>query len=185
MRVRTTRMLAIVSSVAIGGAACDDGTTTLEPETTLLSVAPEGGASNVALDAPVEVMFDGSMHDHAADYAAVHEGDVTGPTVQGTWRMEEDGVVLRFMPDHDWQTGTEYTVHLGGGMMDAEGHVVDFESHGMEMGGMWADGSMMGGGMMGGQHPHMGEGWQHENGSYGMVFSFTTETGAGSARSRP
>jgi len=32
---------------------------------------------------------------------------------------------------------------------------------------------MMGGGMMDGG-PHMGEGWEHSNGSFGMVFSFTT-----------
>jgi hypothetical protein len=29
------------------------------------------------------------------------------------------------------------------------------------------------GGMMGG-HPHMGDGWQHHNGTYGMAFPFWT-----------
>jgi hypothetical protein len=33
----------------------------------------------------------------------------------------------------------------------------------------------MHGGMNGGQHDHMGSGWNHpENGSYGMIFTFTT-----------
>jgi len=37
-------------------------------------------------------------------------------------------------------------------------------------------GSMMGGmsGMMGGTSNMMGAGWQHANGTYGMVFLFTT-----------
>ena len=179
MRARTARMLALASTVAIGATACDVGTTTLPPETALLSVAPEGGSLNVALDAPVVVSFNGPMHDHAMDYAAVHEGDVTGPPVEGTWVMEEEGRVMRFTPRHGWNAGTEYTIHLGGGMADAEGHMVDFESHGSGMGGMWADGDMMSGGMHGGmnggQSDHMGSGWDHpENGSHGMVFTFTT-----------
>jgi hypothetical protein len=33
----------------------------------------------------------------------------------------------------------------------------------------------MTGGMMGGGHDHMNDGWYHSgNGSYGMVFTFTT-----------
>lgn len=181
MRGRTARTLALVGTVIVGAAACDDAATTLEPETRLLSVAPEGGASNVALDASLEVVFDGPMDGHAADYAAVHEGDVTGPTVPGAWMMEESGTVMRFVPDEGWRAGAGYTLHLGGGMVDADGHAVDFEGHGTAMGGMWADGSMMSGGMMGGgQHPHMGADWQHENGSYGMVFGFTTASDAGS-----
>jgi hypothetical protein len=33
---------------------------------------------------------------------------------------------------------------------------------------------MIGGSMMGGMSNMMGSGWQHANGTYGMVFSFTT-----------
>ena len=171
----------MLAAVVIGVAACNEGTTTLEPEATLLSVAPTGEAVDVALDAPVVVTFDRAMHDEAPDYAAVHEGDVNGPVVQGSWMLEEGGTVMRFTPSQGWRAGTDHTVHLGGGMTDAEGHMVDFESHGMTMGGMWADGSMMSGDVMGGgQHPHMGAGWEHENGSYGMLFTFTTEQAAGS-----
>jgi hypothetical protein len=162
-------MLALVSAVAVGAAACDDGTTTIEAETALLSVTPEAGAVDVATDAPIEATFDGPMHDHAADYADLHRGDVNGPMVGGEWSMGSDGTTLHFTPDESLEPGTEYTLHLGGGMMDAEGHAVDMGSHGTSMGGMWADGGMMSGGM----GSHMGEGWQHENGSYGMVFNFT------------
>jgi hypothetical protein len=43
------------------------------------------------------------------------------------------------------------------------------------MGGHWVDEDMLGqhGGMMGG-HSHMGDGWQHHNGTYGMAFPFWT-----------
>lgn len=175
MRTGTGGTVALMAAVALGVAACDEGTTTLEPETMLLSVAPAGETVDVALDAPVVVTFDHAMHGQAPDYAAVHEGDVTGPEVSGSWMLEENGRVMRFTPSQGWRAGTDYTVHLGGGMIDAEGHMVDFESHGMSMGGMWTDGSMMSGGMMGGeQHPHMEEGWRHRNGSYGMLFKFTT-----------
>ncbi len=69
---------------------------------------------------------------------------------------------------------THYTVHVGGGMTDQAGHGIDLDAHGPDMGGDWAtDDMMMGGGMMGG-HLHMGEGWDHANGSFGMVFEFTT-----------
>lgn len=176
MRARTMGLIALVGSV--GFAACEDATGVEGPETetALMSVAPEGGASNVAPDEEVVVRFDRAMHDHAADYADVHEGNVNGPAVSGSWTMEEDGTVLRFTPAGPWDMGTEYTLHLGGGIMDADRNHVDFEAHGEGMGGKWADSLMMGDGMqgdgMGGGH--LGEGWQHEDGSYGMVFSFTT-----------
>jgi hypothetical protein len=44
------------------------------------------------------------------------------------------------------------------------------EQYGMGMGGQWATG-----GMMGGQTGMMGTGWHNSNGSYGMVFGFTTQ----------
>ncbi len=176
MRARTLGFVALIGAVGLGATACEDSTTSVEPETALLSVSPEGGAQDVNGDSTsIEVTFDHAMHDHATDYMAVHEGDVTGPEVMGSWTMEENGTHMRFVPDAALEGGTQYTVHLGGGMEDHEGRPVDLETHGMGMGGMWATDSMMTGGMMGGQHAHMGEGWQHpDNGSYGMVFTFTT-----------
>ena len=43
------------------------------------------------------------------------------------------------------------------------------------MGGHWVDEDMLGhhGGMMG-DHSHMGDGWMHHNGMYGMAFPFWT-----------
>lgn len=176
MHARSLGLLVALGSLVGGVTSCDDGATGVEFETALLSVAPAGGAAGVAVDEEVVVTFNHAMHDHAVDFAAVHEGDVAGPAVAGTWVLEESRKVMRFTPDQPWKRGTVYTIHLGGGMQDAQGHMVEFASHGMSMGGMWANGGMMGGGMMGDAgHPHMGAGWKHPaNGSYGMVFTFTT-----------
>ena len=181
MNGRKLGTLALAAAVATGVGACDDGgATVVEAGTSLASLVPEGGASNVATDTDIELTFDRPMHDHASDYAALHRGDVTGPVVLGTWSLEGNGTMMRFQPDMALDPGTEYTVHLGGGMMDAGGHPVDLGTNGTHMGGEWATGSMMsggmhGGGMGGGQHDHMGAGWDHpDNGSHGMVFTFTT-----------
>ncbi len=124
-----------------GAAGCSDdsdfGTdpgsddTPLLDDTALLSVSPQGGSTNVDPGSAISMEFSGPMQDGMEMYAAMHEGDVTGPEVDG-------------------------------------------DAHGPDMGGDWAtDDMMMGGGMMGG-HPHTGEGWEHANGSFGMVFGFTT-----------
>jgi hypothetical protein len=60
---------------------------------------------------------------------------------------------------------------------------VNFDHHGPQMGGHWVGEEMFNAGMMGGGPgagpgaggmAHMGDGWRHQNGSYGMEFSFTT-----------
>jgi hypothetical protein len=85
-----------------------------------------------------------------------------------------------FMPSSAWQPATDYTIHMGGGMIGASGSPMDFQSQGPAMGGQWAtsgmmDGDMMeGGGMMESGENHLGDGWRHANGTYGMVFRFRT-----------
>jgi len=116
---------------------------------------------------------------HMDVYVALHEGgDVSGPLVEGEWMWSDDMTRLTFTHNMPLDSMTEYTIHIGGGMMDAEGHAVDLEHHGHDMGGEWVsqqmmDDRMMHGGMMG-NDDMMGFGWQHNNGSYGMSFTFTT-----------
>jgi hypothetical protein len=113
-------------------------------------------------------------------YVALHEGgDVSGPLVDGQWMWSNDKTSLTFTHGMPLDSMSDYTIHIGGGMMDADGHVIDLEQHGHEMGGEWVSQQMMdarmmqGGGMMG-NDDMMGVGWMHDNGSFGMVFSFTT-----------
>lgn len=174
------------AALLAGAAACsdDDGPTAPDLDApVLLSVVPQGGATGVDPDTDVVLRFDHPLMPGMEAFADLHRGDVTGPEVAGTWSMGEDGTSLRFSPDAPLSPNTDYTVHIGGGMMGEDGQHVDVQSHGPGMGGSWATGEMMGGGMGGGmgqpggngQGYHMGEGWQHpDNGSYGMVFTFTT-----------
>ena len=58
-------------------------------------------------------------------------------------------------------------------MRDAAGSLLNYDHCGTQHGGQWASSSMMGGSMMSGSGM-MGTGWRHANGTYGMVFYFTT-----------
>ena len=179
MKLRDAVLGMAVAGVLLIAAACSDDSNPTGPDTgtpagdaALLSVSPAGGAANVGLDEPVQIGFTHPMDDEAAEYVAVHQGDVTGPVVGGTWMWSDDFEVLTFQPDRPWEPGTLYTIHMGGGMMGATGQRIDFEAHGPAMGGQWATEQMTSGGMMGGGP--MGPGWRHANGTYGMVFMFRT-----------
>jgi len=174
-------LLLATAPLLTGAVACGvDGTTPgLEAKTLFLSVVPEGGSTGVDPAAPVEVRFDHAMMSGMEEYALLHLGGLTGPAVAGTWSLSPDRIRLTFMSDASLQAGTRYTIHLGGGMVDEGGRPIDWEMRGFDMGGQWATETMMGSGMgtgMGGVvgAGHMGSGWDHANGSYGMVFTFTT-----------
>lgn len=176
IRHTTVKALLVVGGAGLVAGACSESESPLDPRvepTALLSVVPQGGSTGVDRFGPVVVEFDHAMMVGMQEYAALHEGNVTGPEVAGTWTLSADRSLLTFTPAAPLAPSTQYTIHLGGGMMDADGDHIDFGTHGSRMGGAWATQGMMGGGMMGGAH--MGDGWQHPtNGSYGMVFSFTT-----------
>lgn len=174
--------LAVIATVA--ATACSSPGDALGPEsdaaTILTAVQPEGGTTGVDPNAEVVLEFSHPVNPAMSDYADVHEGDLEGPEVAGMWSWSQDHTVLTFRPEEPFAPATTYVAHVGGGMTDADSDHVGLSEHGSHMGGEWATGSMMGsghaGGMMGGDGSgHMGEGWEHpSNGSYGMVFRFTT-----------
>jgi hypothetical protein len=174
-----TATVAVVSAVLIGTTACSrTATGPTSAATALVSVTPAGGAASVAPGAPIMIAFTHAMASGMEMYVSLHEGDVTGPAVPGIVTWSSDRTTLSFTPAAPLTAATAYTLHLGGGMKDADGNPIDLAGHGM-MGGQWASASMMnGGGMMGGGGPmsgqEMGPGWKGSNGMYGMVFRFTT-----------
>jgi sorbitol-specific phosphotransferase system component IIA len=173
-------MLASTVAVALSVGACSGDATgvapTVDEVTALLSVQPAGGAANVMVGDSVVVTFDHAVATGMEAYAAVHEGSVAGPLVAGTWGLSQNRTTMMFVPTSPLKPSTTYVIHLGGAMRDGSGNVVNLDVHGMGMGGQWATQSMMTGGMSNGGM--MGTGWQHPtNGSYGMLFTFTTETG--------
>jgi hypothetical protein len=181
MRSRTVHALALATAV-LANAGCSSGADPTAPQaddvTALLSVQPVGGSVDTSVGATVVVTFDHAIAEGMEKYADLHEGTVAGPVVAGAWSRSVDGATLTFTPSVPLKPATTYVIHLGGDMMDENGHVVDLEMHGDMMGGQWATQSMMTGGMgmgSGSMGSHMGTGWQHpDNGSYGMVFTFTT-----------
>ena len=170
--------LTVVTAALAGSVACSPGATgPSAPATALVSVAPTGGAANVNTGAAVVITFSHAMASGMEIYVSLHKGDVTGPTVPGIMTWSADRMMLTFTPDAPMDSAAVYTLHIGGGMRDADGHPIDMTANGM-MGGQWATGTMMtGGGMMGGGvmgGPEMGPGWMGGNGMYGMVYTFTT-----------
>jgi hypothetical protein len=148
--------------------ACHENPAAPDLTARVVSIVPDGGATGVDPQAPVVITFDHPMRAGMEQYAALHEGDVTGPIVPGTRTWSADRTVLTFVPMQPFKALTQYTVHLGGGMRAADGGYVDYGLCVEQHGGQWANQNMMSGGGM------MGNGWRHPNGSYGMVFSFTT-----------
>ena len=168
--------LTVIAGVFVASAACSDGTqSAVAEEAALVSVTPHGGSITVDPNTQIEMEFDHPMADGVEALCAVHLGGLDGEEVPGAWEWSEDHHVLTFTPHEPFQHDREHTIHVGGGIIDVHGHGMDFDQHGHEMGGHWVDEDMLGhhGGMMDG-HSHMGEGWQHHNGAYGMAFSFWT-----------
>jgi hypothetical protein len=172
MLTHRIRHLAVLALLGVAG--CSAPPTATMEGAVLESVAPAGGAAQVQVGTTVVIRFSHVMGAGMEAYAALHEGGVTGSLVPGLWSWSADRRELTFVPATPLKPQTRYTIHLGGGMRDAGGRSVNMTHHGPHMGGQWMSGHMMSGGMMGGGHGHVGAGWRHENGSYGMTFSFTT-----------
>lgn len=167
------RSLVVLGAVALGAVACSSVSTAPTRSTTVASVVPVGGASGVSVGTSITVRFSSPMSAGMETYAALHQGGVSGPVVPGSWMWSADRTQLTFTPAMPLQAHTAYTLHMGGGMLDANGDPVDYQSCVDRMGGEWATPQMMGGGMMGGAGM-MGPGWRGDNGMYGMTFGFTT-----------
>ena len=163
------RVLAFGLLVSI--TACSTSATEVG-STGLLAVFPAPGSSGVAMDAPIEVRFGAPISSGTMHPIALQVGDCPGPVVMGTWSRTVDGLGLRFQPSQPLDPATQYTIHVGGGMTDAEGALVDLERN--VLGGMWVTREMVMGMMGMGMTQHSGTEWQSPNGLYGLAFSFTT-----------
>jgi hypothetical protein len=170
----------LVAAALAAAGACGDSPAEAGIGTTELAVVtPAGDQTGVDPAAPIVIEFSHAMGAGMEMYVTLHEGEgVSGPLMQGTAEWSPDRTSLTFTPAAALEPQTSYTIHIGGGMRDEDGHIIDMEEHGPGMGGEWAtrqmmEDRMMGGGMMGGDDM-MGPGWQHANGTFGMLFTFTT-----------
>lgn len=142
--------------------------------TTLAAVSPAGGATNVDPAAPIHLTFSGPVGQGMENYLDVHKGTTADATVPMTCTWSADRTTLTCTHAAPLASASTYTIHVGGGMMDANGHPVDMDAMVNLMGGVWLMPGMMGGMHAGEPMNTMGQGWQGSNGSYGMMFSFTT-----------
>ena len=169
--------LGLVSTVLIAVSGCQGQPSAplhLTEATSVASILPPGGSIAVDPNAPIVITFTRAMQSGMEMYVALHEGDVSGPEVWGTRTWSDDRRRLTFAPAERLKPRTRYTVHLGGGMRDADGRLVTLVPCAARDGGQWATGEMVAGRMMG-ELDMMGPGWRHpDDGTYGMVFPFTT-----------
>jgi len=106
-------------------------------------------------------------------YFDLHMGDLSGAEVAMSCAWSADRTQLTCTPGSPLASRTTYALHMGGGMMSSGGVAVDYTA-GPGMGGQWIMGGMMTGTHGGMGWGTMGSGWHNPNGSYGMVFTFTT-----------
>jgi len=142
--------------------------------TAFMSVSPVGGAAGMAVGSPITFRFSGAMGGGMEQYVDLHMGDLSGAEVAMTCAWSSDRTLLTCTPGSALAARTTYAIHLGGGMMSAAGMAVDYTTYGPGMGGQWIMGGMMTGTHGGMTWGTMGSGWHNANGSYGMVFTFTT-----------
>lgn len=135
--------------------------------TQLLSVSPQDGAAGISTRPEIVMGFSRSMMAGMEQYVALHRDGTNGPRLGMSCGWSDDRRTLTCQPGEPLAAGARYTIHVGGGMMDADGKNIGMS--GGVMGGRWATA-----GMMGNATSMMGPGWQRSNGSYGMVWDFTT-----------
>jgi hypothetical protein len=107
-------------------------------------------------------------------FVDLHRGDLSGSVVPMSCVWSGGQTTLVCTPSSPLQPGTQYRVHVGGGMVDVNGQLIDMNMYGPGFGGQWIQGGMMGAGHAGTAWGMVGGGWRQSNGAYGMAFTFTT-----------
>ena len=164
----------LAAGAVVGCSGGGSGVTTPSTDTKLVTVSPAGGSTGVSVTAPMSMTFSGPMQTGMEQYIDLHHGDATGPVVPMTCTWSADRERVTCMPTAPLNPHAGYTLHMGGGMMDADGHRVDMQRHQAQTGGQWLMPGMMGGMHAGTPMSGMSGGWKGANGSYGMLFPFTT-----------
>ncbi len=180
---RRTGTLAILLGAVLGGSCGGsqnmmgpgmNGSQATSAGVAFMSVSPMAGAVGVAASTQVTLRFSGAMGMGMEQYVDLHVHDLSGAVVAMSCAWSGDRTLLTCTPGASLAPQTTYAVHLGGGMMSAAGAAIDYTTYGPAAGGQWIMGGMMTGTHGGMGWGMMGSGWRNANGSYGMVFTFTT-----------
>jgi hypothetical protein len=119
------------------------------------------------------MQFSRTMGAGMEQYVDLHDGTSAGPLHPMSCTWSADFTALTCVPTTSLVAHTVFTLHMGAGMVAAGGGTVNM-SPGTGMGGQWLMRGMMGDLHAGQPMSMMGGNWRGSNGSYGMVFSFTT-----------
>jgi hypothetical protein len=142
--MRWLRVTLGVAGAMLGMACSNSGPTRPGGVTTLVEITPPPRATGVDPAGPIVVRFSGAMGGGMERYMDLHRGDVAGPLVPMSCAWSTDRRTLTCTPGGLLQSGTRYTIHLGSAMIDADGHAVETEQHGMQLGGQSVTGQTMG-----------------------------------------
>ncbi len=147
-------------------------TTTGPAPATLTAVSPAPAATAVVTSTTITLTFGQPMMTGMEQFMDLHQGGMAAATMPMSCAWSLNQTTLTCTLTNPLASGTQYTIHVGGGMTDAQGHLMDMDPW-TTMGGQWATGGMMGATHAGQPIGMMGAGWMH-GGDYGMLFSFTT-----------
>lgn len=167
-RIPALSGLASIAVLLLG--ACSDSTG--PGSATLTAVSPAPAAIAVTPATTITLTFGQAMMAGMEQYMDLHQGGIAGPTVPMSCAWSQDRIMLTCTPTTPLAAGTQYTIHVGAGMSDAQGDMMNMDDW-TTMGGQWATSGMMGGTHAGQPMGMMGPGWKQ--GTYfGMLFTFTT-----------
>jgi hypothetical protein len=168
--IRFPALGGLTAIIVVALSACSDSTS---PATaTLTAVSPAPAAIAVPPATTITLTFGQAMMAGMEQYMDLHQGGIADPTVPMACAWNPDRTMLTCTPTTPLAGGTEYTIHVGAGMTDAQGGMMNMDDW-TTMGGQWATSGMMGGTHAGQPVGMMGPGWKQ--GTYfGMLFTFTT-----------
>jgi hypothetical protein len=162
--------VSVLAAVALTAAACSDSTSPASVSLSAVNPAPDAVAVSTATT--VTLTFDHRMQDGMEQYVDMHQGGITGAVVPMNCGWNAGQTTLTCTPMGPLAAGAPYMIHVGCGMTDAQGHMMDMDNW-TTRGGEWATSGMMGGNHAGQPIGMMGAGWMHGS-HYGMMFTFTT-----------
>ena len=173
-------ILVISSSLAFGACSSTSSSPTSPDVTTptALSVLPAASAAGVSATTPIIITFNMPMMSGMESLVVLHEGSVTGAQVTGAASWSADRRVLTITPATSLKAKMTYVMHLSPSLTGTNGRMIDLAQC-TKIGGQSVSANMMGAGTAGMMNGAWGPGmmggaWQATDGTFGMVFSFTT-----------
>jgi hypothetical protein len=136
-KITGTRSLLAGAAMLVAG--CGAGMTDTNLTTQLLSVTPRSGTVGVSTAPDIVLTFNHSMMAGMEQYMALHQGGITGPVIPMTCNWSDSDKTLTCRPNRPLNPSTAYTIHMGGGMMDAGGNPVGWNSTAWG----WADSGLL------------------------------------------